>query len=71
MNGQDIKEIQEKVSRYETAIESLEELMQKDNEIEPVKHLQLYLKEQKAHVLRVNNSKIFDIPVNDARFVKH
>ena len=64
-----IKEFSKKEARYTTAIESLNELLEKDNEIEPVKHLKQYFEEQRRHVQRVQNNQINDIPVTGATYL--
>lgn len=56
----------EKEARYSTAIESLNELLEKDNEIDAVRQLSLYLKEQRKQIHKEQIKDINNIEVIDA-----
>lgn len=61
----------EKVNRYDIAIESVQELIEKDNET-TLHHFQVYLKEQRRHVKAAisDENKTLEIAVKDVEFVK-
>jgi hypothetical protein len=59
--------------RYDAAIEALQELVEQDNEIEPVKSMITYLKEKKQKVFAQwkEQNDINDIQVRDVQQVSH
>ena len=65
-NSKIIEHLNEKEARYTTAIESLQELLEKDNEIEAVRHVSLYLKEQRKEVQKNQIKQAYNIKVYDA-----
>ncbi|MVO09772.1 hypothetical protein GOQ30_11440 [Flavobacterium sp. TP390] len=58
-----IQNLNEKEARYTTDIESLQELIEKDNEIQPVSHLQLYLIQQRKEIHKIQTNQINNIEV--------
>ncbi|WP_130735491.1 hypothetical protein [Flavobacterium sp. J27] len=54
----------EKEARYTTAIESLHELLEQDHEIDAVRQLNLYLKEQRKEVQKTQMKYTYNIPVH-------
>lgn len=64
-NSKIIAHLNEKEARYTTAIESLQELLEKDNEIDAVRHVSLYLKEQRKEVQKNQIKQAYNIQVQE------
>lgn len=64
-----IKKLNQKEARYTTAIESLNELLEQDKEIDAVRQLNQYLKERRKEVQRGQVNETYNIPVKDAEFL--
>ena len=64
--------IKEKANRYKMAIEALHEIIENDNEIDAIKHMNIYLKEQLYNINKCVTDDVnpLEIPVNDVEFVK-
>lgn len=64
--------IKEKANRYKMAIEALQEIIDNDNEIDAIKHMNIYLKEQLHNINKCVNDEVnpMEIPVKDFQFVK-
>lgn len=68
-NTESIQDLNEKEARYTTAIESLQELLEKDNEIDPVRQLCHYLKEQRKEVQKIQVKQTYNIPVHQPEII--
>ena len=64
-----IKKLNQKEARYTTAIESLNELLEQDNEIDAVRQLNQYLKERRKEVQRTQVNETYNIPVHGAEIL--
>lgn len=64
--------IKEKANRYKMAIEALQEIIEHDNEIDAIKHMKIYLKEQLNNINKCVNDEVnpMEIQVKDYQFVK-